>query len=143
MSSKEKPIAKKKFQLIATADEIAKFWGEMNFFLQEAGVSMTEQSNLRLALSEVLTNAVRHSYEGQPGPVHVNFFSYKDRLEFWIRDFGIPFDLTKVPNPDIPPTKPGGLGVFFVKQLMDEVLPLETSEGNYMKLVKYKTTKGR
>lgn len=141
MGSKEKPIAEKNFEFIATKDEIEQFWVRMNFFLQEAGVSVKEQSNFRLAISEVLTNSVRHSYKGKPGPVKIIFFNYKDRLEFWIRDFGIPFDLMKVPDPDIPPTKPGGLGVFFVKQLMDEVMPIEEAEGNHMKLVKYKKNK--
>ena len=68
----------------------------------------------------------------------------KDRLTVMIRDHGQPFDPDKAPAPnleaDLEERPVGGLGVFLIKRLMDEVRYEMLGEaGNLLTLVKYHT----
>ena len=54
-------------------------------------------------------------------------------------DFGEKIDLGKIPVPKLPPDKGGGLGIHFMKTMMDE-FEFKTShrDGNELVMAKYK-----
>ena len=68
----------------------------------------------------------------------VTFTPLASRLEIRIRDCGAGVDLDKVPNPNLPENllKPNGRGVFFMKQVMDQVLMEKDPQGSTLVLVK-------
>lgn len=94
-----------------------------------------------LAVDEAASNIVVHGYQGQPGTIEIEVKRENDALLVCLRDAASPFDSTRVPAPDM--TVPleqrasGGLGIFLMRQLIDEVTHRTTSQGgNELVLVK-------
>ncbi|WP_188207790.1 anti-sigma B factor RsbW [Alkalibacillus aidingensis] len=94
------------------------------------GFSYEEIEDLKVAISEAITNAVDHAYyEEDSGEVTVGFGMYEDRLEVMVADRGGSFDLQKVkeqigPYHDGVPVenmREGGFGLFLIDALMDKV----------------------
>ncbi|HSH24810.1 MAG TPA: anti-sigma B factor RsbW [Massilibacterium sp.] len=85
--------------------------------------------DIKIAVSEACTNAVHHAYdESEEGEVMVTYGMYPDRLEVMVSDNGKKFNLDKIkekrgPVNDIPLEEmtEGGLGLFLIETLMDEV----------------------
>ncbi|MHB0858943.1 MAG: ATP-binding protein [Anaerolineae bacterium] len=91
-----------------------------------AGMSEDEVFAVQMAVDEACTNSMEHAYEGRTdGMVRVCCAIEADGLTVRIIDFGKPFDPTSVPTPDVSaPLEErgiGGLGLFFMRRLMDEV----------------------
>lgn len=84
--------------------------------------------SLNLALEEAATNVILYAYpKGSCGSVELSADLVEGkRLRFVLTDSGKPFDPTAAPDPDIAASavdRPiGGLGIFLVRQIMDEVL---------------------
>ncbi|MDR0988320.1 MAG: SpoIIE family protein phosphatase [Prevotellaceae bacterium] len=82
--------------------------------------------NLQLALEEAITNIILYAYKEQGKDISVTFTKTGNELEVVIEDGGVPFDPTAREDPDHldapAEERPiGGLGIFLVKKLMDEV----------------------
>lgn len=109
-------------------------------FLERTGLTARERESVLVAMGEACTNAIRHSYGGEAG--HKILVSAEDegkRIVFKVRDFGKKIDLEKVQKPKIPPDKPGGLGIYFMRTIMDELeYNTQLPEGNELTLIKYK-----
>jgi serine/threonine-protein kinase RsbW len=96
-------------------------------FFATHGLSVDTTWPLLVALDEVLSNVLRHGYGGREGEGRIEVaFSLRDGvIELTVADDAGPFDPLALPDPDT--TRPvedrplGGLGILFVKQLMDEV----------------------
>lgn len=94
------------------------------------GFSYDAIEDLKVAISEAVTNAVEHAYEEkESGEITVGFGLYEDRMEIMVADRGGSFDLEEVKNgtgpyqSDEPVEKirEGGFGLFTIEALMDEV----------------------
>ena len=99
-------------------------------FLQEfwssAGLPPAEALPFELALEEVFMNVVLHGSPAGTAPrVDVSLALGDDGLTLTIEDDGVPFDPLALPAPDLTASiaerKVGGLGVYFVRQMMDAV----------------------
>ena len=93
-----------------------------------------------IALGEAVTNSIRHAYMGQPDKkITVTYEEFPEKVTFRIRDFGTKIKLETIPKPVLPPVKSGGLGIYFMKTIMDE-LEYNTAhtEGNELILSKKK-----
>lgn len=107
---------------------------------KKAGFSHEVEEKILVAVGEGCTNAIRHAYQEETkGKIRVTFQDEKDKAIFRIRDYGRKIDLAKVKTPELPPKKGGGLGIYFMKTLMDGV-EYNTSHpvGNELILTKYK-----
>lgn len=82
---------------------------------------------IRLAVEEACSNVVDHGYAGQPaGPLSLAFsLAAADVLEARVCDQAPPFHPDEAPEPDLlsdSDDRPvGGLGWFFIRQVMTEV----------------------
>lgn len=81
---------------------------------------------LRLVIEEIATNIVKYGYSEQaPGPIQVTCQYDPPNLAITIRDRGHPFDPRDHPPPDfeavVTERSIGGLGLFFVCDMADEV----------------------
>ena len=129
----------KTFELEAESGRLPSFRIELRELLQGAQCDEKAIGEVVLAVQEALTNIVRHAYGGKTGKIEVTFRDRGDRIEIGLQDFGKKFDPLKFPEPELPPKKPGGLGIYLMKTLMDEVTySPECKEGNLLQLVKYK-----
>ena len=134
---------KKVFELEADSGALASFRKELEALLLETGLPVKGQKDLVLAVSEALANVMRHSYEGKGGRVRIAVEDTEERVEITIRDFGKKFDASKVPPPQIPPEKPGGLGLYMMKKLVDRVqYNPQCPQGNELILIKHKDHRG-
>lgn len=92
------------------------------------GYSYDEIEDIKIAVSEACGNAVQHAYEDQDGEVKLTCGVYTDRLEMTIEDSGKTFadDVKRQAAPveettEIESLHEGGLGLFLIEALMDEV----------------------
>ena len=90
-------------------------------FLGGSAFSDEEEAKIIMALDEACTNIIRHAHEELVKPVRLEMKWLKDRLRFVLRDYGRPFDPLRIPSQDIQITKPGGLGVFIIREVFDLV----------------------
>jgi serine/threonine-protein kinase RsbW len=86
-----------------------------------------------IAVNEAATNIILHGYQGQPGIIEVEVAYAQDALVVCLRDRAPQYDPTSAPNPDF--TLPleqrpfGGLGVYMMRQLTDELIYRTTDDG--------------
>ena len=84
-----------------------------------------DAEKVELALSEALSNAIRHGCNNDPSKFLQCCVTFDDagELVIVVRDPGSGFDVTAVPDPleGANLLKPGGRGVFLINQMMDTV----------------------
>jgi len=94
---------------------------------------------IELAVEEALVNIFNYAYPDAPGEVEVNCRADHDHFTIEIIDSGIPFDITSLPNPDftadVDDRKIGGLGIFLIKRVMDEVRYRRENDRNILNLI--------
>jgi anti-sigma regulatory factor (Ser/Thr protein kinase) len=101
---------------------------------------------VQVAVDEACSNIIEHAYGGRGlGSIRCTCRILEDRLVIELQDHGCAFDPAKVPKPDLEAElsdRPaGGLGVYFIKQLMDDVqFESNPQEGNKLTLTKYRET---
>lgn len=129
--------------LASESRNLTRLRDELRVFLKQAGFSPEVEEKILVAVGEGCTNAIRHAYQEEANhKIQVTFEDQKEKVIFRIRDYGRKIDLSKVKTPELPPKKGGGLGIYFMKTLMDEV-EYNTSHplGNELILTKYKEKK--
>jgi serine/threonine-protein kinase RsbW len=103
-----------------------------------AGFDIEAIEDIKVAVSEACSNIVCHSTLGEDSLYEVICEIGDDRLSILVEDDGVGFDVNKIPEPDLEDLKSGGLGVFIIRALMDEVdVSSEEGTGTRIKMVKY------
>lgn len=97
--------------------------------------------DLQMAVDEAVTNVMEHAYAGMSdGNIAIKLRIDDKLILVEIRDQGKPFDPKKVKKPNIkgPLSERaiGGLGVFFMKKLMDKVEFTRDDAGNVTRMTK-------
>ena len=91
---------------------------------KELAVDDETAFNIKLALEETITNAIKHGNKLNPAlNVDVTIFSDGSRLTIKIKDQGQGFDFKNVPDPTQKDRllMTSGRGVFLIRKLMDHV----------------------
>lgn len=105
-----------------------------------AGFSKRETNNTKLAMDEACTNIIKHAYEGRGGDIRIDVQAAPGSVEMNIFDRGVPFDWGEVEDPDLEEYveigKKGGLGIYLMNRLMDELDYSATSGGNRLYMAK-------
>jgi len=84
----------------------------------------TVRFNMRVALSEALSNAILYGNAGDPKKrVAVRVMFGRTEIEMVVEDEGPGFDPRSVPDPTTPErlTSPDGRGIYLIQRLVDEV----------------------
>ncbi len=109
---------------------------------QRAGLGERDTYNVQMAVDEAVTNVIQHAYHGRSDG-RIDIYVERRGAEFIveINDFGKPFDASKVPTPRVrgPLSRRsiGGLGVFFMRKLMDSVeFSSNSGGGNRLRMMK-------
>ena len=128
----------------ATLDNLGKITDQVVRAAKEAGLSDNEIYDVEVAIDEACTNIIEHSYtEEGKGEIECICQILPDGLKIFLRDSGCYFNPDRIPSPDldspISKRKPRGLGLFFMRKLMDEVKfdPCE-GQGTLLTMVKRK-----
>ena len=104
-------------------DEIREFVGDI---ARAGGFSGKDIYNIQLAADEAASNIIEHAYEGvSNGVLELSCEVKGDLLTIILVDHGESFDPSEIPLPDLKADlsdrKIGGLGIFLMRKLMDEV----------------------
>lgn len=127
----------KKFELIASSEVLSPLRKELRGILAHEGWEKKTVDEILLAVDEALTNIIRHSYQGAPGAMTVALAVSGEKVEIVLEDQGRKFDPTQVPSPELPRHSPGGLGVHFIRTIMDEMIyDADFLNGNRLRLIK-------
>jgi serine/threonine-protein kinase RsbW len=88
-----------------------------------AGFGEESEHQIEMALHESMINAIWHGNKNDASKrVWLRFEIYKDRLEIHIRDQGVGFNISEVPDPCSQDNllKVSGRGIFLIRTFMDE-----------------------
>ena len=119
----------------------------------QAGMDDASIFHVELACDEACTNIIEHAYGGEDkGKIIISWETDDESFTIMIRDNGRSFNPKDIPEPTMPldPTDPnfsetnmvenlkiGGLGIHFMRKLMDEVTyQFEATTGNTLIMVK-------
>ncbi len=113
----------------ASLKEVRSFSREV---FEKIKIDQDLKDELVLAIAEAAQNIVKHAYkdiETNNDKMEIKISLGKnDELEIGFFDKGKPVDGAKVRHRNIDDVKPGGLGTFFIQQIMDAVVFKEGSK---------------
>ncbi|HSQ90134.1 MAG TPA: ATP-binding protein [Romboutsia sp.] len=99
------------------------------------GFSMDDIEDMKVAVSEACTNAIKHSDDDV---LYIAFKILEDGITIEIQDKGKGYDIESIPQPDLNNPKESGLGLFIIQTLMDEVsIESKDNQGTTIKMTKY------
>ncbi|MFH1226356.1 MAG: ATP-binding protein [Planctomycetota bacterium] len=109
-----------------------------------SGLSSADENKIVLAVDEALSNSIEHAYEFKKvGSIDICVSSSRERFEVEITNGGKFFDSDKIKIPDIfkciRTRQKGGLGIFLIRQVMDEVKYSSKDGQNHLLMIKYKS----
>ena len=94
--------------------------------MQTCGFSPEAVLDTQLAVEEAVTNVIIHGYKGPGGSIGVSCRFHDNILEIRITDASPPFDPLSIPEPDthdaVDERKIGGLGIFLIRRVMDDII---------------------
>ena len=101
---------------------------EVRVFCREVFEKLHIQEDLKeelvLAIAEAAQNIVKHAFKNSANPTElmvVQISCENNKLQIAFYDRGTPVDPKKVKHREIDNVKPGGLGTFFIQEIMDAV----------------------
>jgi serine/threonine-protein kinase RsbW len=107
------------------------------------GLHPQRQKQLELAIEETVVNICQYAYEVPPGELLVRVSPAHSRFVVELVDEGVPFDPLDMEEPDLraglEDRATGGLGIFLVRRLMDEVAYRRDGARNVLTLVVNRT----
>jgi anti-sigma regulatory factor (Ser/Thr protein kinase) len=110
---------------------------------EEWGLSPDLLFHLNLVTEEVVSNIILYGYKDKPAEevVLIGLSLFEGVLKVSITDHGIAFNPLNVPRPDsldkpLHEREIGGLGVYFVRQMMDNVEYKRENDSNVLVLTK-------
>jgi anti-sigma regulatory factor (Ser/Thr protein kinase) len=98
------------------------------------------------SVDEALANVMRHAYGGRPGlPIEMSCHKLQGReensaqggIEILLTDKGTPVKPEALKGRPLDEIRPGGLGLHFIRQSMDEVEFTRKKGKNLLRMVKY------
>jgi len=105
--------------------------------------SNEEILDAQLAVEEAVTNIIMHGYEGHAGEIHITCHATRGIIEIQIEDTAPLFNPLSVPDPDVTTDihdrRMGGLGIFLIRRVMDDVMYRNDQGKNILVLIKRKS----
>ena len=131
-------------QFVAKFDFLDKIRDFVGHVASEGGFGARDVYNIQLATDEAASNIIEHAYEGvSNGVLEISCGMQGNAIKIVLVDHGEPFDPSDVPLPDLKADlsdrKIGGLGIFLMRKLMDEVhYESNPHKSNILTLIKRK-----
>ena len=122
-------------------DEIREFVGDI---ARAGGFGDKDVYNIQLAADEAASNIIEHAYEGvSNGVLELSCGVKANVITIILVDHGESFDPSEIPMPDLKADlserKIGGLGIFLMRKLMDEVrYEVKPNKNNVLTMIKRK-----
>ena len=135
------PSPVRELRIQADLTNLASVAGFVSACCEHWRIAAKDTFDIQLAVDEAVTNIIEHAYAGEPGEVSFRCWVATHHFYVQLQDTGKPFDPAAVPYPNITGSlaerKTGGLGIYFMRHLMDEVHFEHHEDGNTLQMVKY------
>ncbi len=93
---------------------------------------------LNLVLTEATANVIKHAIdENHKDTVRISIHLFENTLNIKVYDHGQGFDLSRIPEPDFENPKETGMGLFFIRSVMDLVTYTRNEKENVLEIIKY------
>jgi len=93
---------------------------------------------LNLVLTEATANVIKHANDSNhKDTVRISIHLQDGLLNIKIYDHGQGFDLDSVPTPDFDHPEESGMGLFFIRSMMDTVTYTREGDCNVLEIIKY------
>ena len=107
--------------------------------VQAQGTNAGLANNIVLAVNEACMNVIQHAAAADGGTqVGLEVLRQGGTLIFHVLDNAAPIDVSSIEPRDLDDVRPGGLGVHFMREIMDQVefLPPPAGFGNFLRMKK-------
>ena len=131
-----------KFRMKALLENVPRAMACARESARKAGFLGPDLYQIEMVVDEACANVVQHAYAGrEPGDMVLTCSMDEKRFVIQVRNWGRCFDPEAVPKPDVEaPLEErslGGLGVFLIRQFMDEVeYCFDSEQGNLLTMTK-------
>jgi len=128
-------------EIVNDLKEIERLSKVIDEFGEKNGIHSKAVFEVNLSLEELITNTVSYGYnDGAVHKIIVSLIYSNDILEIEIRDDGLAFNPLNKGNPDtkqsIEERQIGGLGIYFVRNYVEELFYKRENEFNVLTLKK-------
>jgi serine/threonine-protein kinase RsbW len=111
---------------------------------QKTGLKEIDVNKIELAVDEACANVIKHAYpEDAPSkPIQIRIEVNPGKMLIIVSDKGKGFDVKSVPAVDmnkyLAEMRVGGLGIYLIRNLMDEVeFTMNQGKNNEVRMIKY------
>ncbi|MEM7540271.1 MAG: ATP-binding protein, partial [Pseudomonadota bacterium] len=88
---------------------------------QQIAFSKKQLSDLVIAVNEACMNIMQHGYKGdRNGEILLEISDQGEAVEVVLTDYAAPADLASIEPRKLDEVRPGGLGTYFMSELMDD-----------------------
>jgi anti-sigma regulatory factor (Ser/Thr protein kinase) len=112
---------KAKFVFTSHSGRMAEVRHSARVFLKKCDFDESSIELLVLGLDEACTNIIRHAYGQDEKPVRLEMERLQDRIRFVLRDYGRRCDPKCIRSRPLEDVRPGGVGVYIIRQVFDFV----------------------
>ena len=126
-------------QVQARAERLGLVRAVVKWAAETAGCSAALVEQLVIAVNEACMNVIQHAYgTDASGDLVLEVFYSGTRIRFRLVDFAAAVDPGKIKSRNLKDIRPGGLGVHFIAEIMDDFRygHLENGSGNYLEMEK-------
>jgi len=130
-----------KLELVSDPELLCVVRGAVQQLAAIVGFTEEDCRAITLAVDEVLTNVIRHSYgnrHDQPIEILCRRLPLDSGIEFLVVDRGRSADPDKLKGRNLDDVRPGGLGMHLIAQIMDTVHYEPLPDRNQFRLIKYR-----
>ena len=93
------------------------------------GMSEERAGRVVIGVNEACMNIITHAYQDMPGDIELDILQENAQLIFRLTDFARTVDCSTIKPRNLDDIRPGGLGVHFIHEVMDEVSYLPGANG--------------
>ena len=107
--------------------------------VEQAGCGAKTADEVVIAVNEACMNIIQHAYKGDSsGEIILEIHNNGAELEFCLKDFAEPVDCQSIKPRPLEELRPGGLGTYFIQEIMDDCVygHLEGATGNFLRMKK-------
>lgn len=124
-----------KMELTANPDYVGIIRLTTSGIANKIGFSIDDIEDLKVAVSEACTNAIKHSKDKK---FTITFNILENGINIEIKDNGQGYDINSISTPNLEEPKESGLGLFIIQALMDDVsMESKAGQGTIIKMTKY------
>jgi anti-sigma regulatory factor (Ser/Thr protein kinase) len=129
-----------KIKIAASVDELERLLEWIDGILEKEACTTKVHSQVAIVLEEIFVNISRYAYMGEEGDVFIRASIEGTQLILQFEDSGKPFNplqyLALDPKAGIEQRKIGGMGIYIVRKMMDEVSYDRVDDKNVLTLYK-------